>query len=255
MLFNDIIVGPIHSRRLGTSLGVNVLPTKKKYCSFNCIYCECGWNEIDTNVKVPFNDRKLIQRELEKYCKTNSKEDLAKIDSITFSGNGEPTLHQEILGIVEDIIALRNEFIKQAKITILTNSTQLSREDVFKALKLIDNPMLKIDAGTEKMYKLISQPVTTSFEDIKSNILSFGSDCIIQTMLIRGELNGQKIDNLTSEEFNPYLQFISKLKPRQVMLYSLDRIPPAQHLIKVEKQEMEIYADKIRALGIKTSTY
>ncbi len=255
MLFNEIVVGPIHSRRLGCSLGVNVLPTQKKYCSFNCVYCECGWNEIDTRVKVPFNDRLLIQSELEKYCKTTNKEELAKIDSITFSGNGEPTLHPDILQIVKDVIALRNSFMPQAKVTILTNSTQLSRADVMQALHLIDNPMLKIDAGTEKMYKLISQPVSCSFEQIKRNILDFGPDCIIQTMLLRGSLDGEIIDNLTQEEFSNYLDFIKQVNPRQVMFYSLDRIPPAHHLIKVEKQEMEQYADKVRQLGIKATTY
>ncbi len=255
MLFNEIVVGPIHSRRLGCSLGVNVLPTQKKYCSFNCVYCECGWNEIDTRIKVPFNDRLVIKNELEKYCKNTDKKELAKIDSITFSGNGEPTLHPEILQIVQDVISLRNIYIPQSKVTILTNSTQLSREDVSKALHLIDNPLLKIDAGTEKMYKLISQPVNCSFEEIKLNILNFGPNCIIQTMLLRGELDGQTIDNLSEEEFSNYLDFIKKVNPKQVMFYSLDRIPPAKHLIKVDKAEMEKYADKLRALNIKTTTY
>ncbi len=255
MLFENIIVGPIHSRRLGTSLGVNVLPTQKKYCSFNCIYCECGWNEVDTRVKVPFNDKNLIKSELEKWCKENSEESRAKIDSITFSGNGEPTLHPDILEIVKDVVSLRNEYISQAKITILTNSTMLSNEKVWEALHLIDNPLLKIDAGTERMYNLIAKPVNIDFEEIKQNIIRFGNDCIIQTMLLRGENDGQKIDNTTDEEFLPYLEIVKKTKPREVMLYSLDRVPPAKNLIKIEKDELEIYANKIRALGIKASTY
>ena len=255
MLFEEIIVGPIHSRRLGTSLGVNVLPEHKKYCSFNCIYCECGWNEIDTRVKVPFNDKDFIKDSLEKWCKETKEEDRKKVDSITFSGNGEPTLHPDILTITENVIKLRNEFLPQAKVTILTNSTNLGRDDVWQALHLIDNPILKIDAGTEHMYKLISQPVSANFEEIKKNIIRFGSDCIIQTMLLRGENNGEKIDNLVDEEFIPYLEVVKKTNPREVMFYSLDRIPPAQHLIKVEKDEMEKYADRVRKLGIKASCY
>jgi len=255
MLFENIIVGPIHSRRLGTSLGINILPTEKKYCSFNCIYCECGWNEIDTRVSVPFNDRQMIKSALEKWCTNNSEEDRAKVDSITFSGNGEPTLHPDLLAIVEDVITLRNKYISQAKITILTNSTMLSKQSVWQALHLIDNPLLKIDAGTTKMYRLISQPVSANFEEIKSNIIRFGSDAIIQTMLLRGENEGQIIDNTTDEEFLPYLDIVKQTNPKEVMLYSLDRIPPAKHLIKIEKEELEIYAAKIRNLGIKATSF
>ena len=255
MLFENIVVGPIHSRRFGTSLGVNVLPTKKKYCSFNCIYCECGWNEVDTRTKVPFNDRNRIKSELELWCKKNNENERAKVDSITFSGNGEPTLHPEILGIVEDVIEIRNKYIPQAKVTILTNSTMLKNHNVWQALHLIDNPLLKIDAGTEYMYNLISKPVNATFEEIKSNIIRFGNHCVIQTMLLRGENDDEKIDNTIDEVFLPYLDIVNLTKPREVMLYSLDRIPPAKQLIKVEKEELEIFADKIRQLGIKASAY
>ena len=167
MLFEEIVFGPIKSRRLGVSLGVNVLPTEKKYCSFNCIYCECGWNKIDTSIQVPLNKREDIKQALYKKLSESTAEFNSTIDSITFSGNGEPTLHPDILGIVEDVIEIRNEFCPQAKITILSNSTNLVRQDVFKALQLIDNPILKIDAGTERMYKLINEPVSCSFEQIK----------------------------------------------------------------------------------------
>ncbi|MBR1775159.1 MAG: radical SAM protein [Bacteroidales bacterium] len=255
MLFNNIVVGPIHSRRLGTSLGVNVLPTEKKYCSFNCIYCECGWNEVDTRIKVPFNDRNAIKSELEAWCNENSEENRAKVTSITFSGNGEPTLHPEILGITQDVIMLRNKFMPQAKVTILTNSTTLSRPDVWQALHLIDNPLLKIDAGTQRMYNLISKPVSADFEQIKADIIRFGRDCVIQTMLLRGENDGEIIDNTTDEEFLPYLEVVKQTNPREVMLYSLDRVPPAKNLVKVEKEELEKYADIIRALGIKATAY
>ncbi|MBP3252935.1 MAG: radical SAM protein [Bacteroidales bacterium] len=255
MLFENIVVGPIHSRRLGTSLGVNVLPTEKKYCSFNCIYCECGWNEVDTKVKVPFNSREKIFSALQQWCKTTDTQQRRAVDSITFSGNGEPTLHPDILHIVEDVISLRNEYMPQAKVTILTNSTTLDKEDVWKALHLIDNPLLKIDAGTKRMYNLISKPVSTDFQTIKDNIIRFGSDCVIQTMLLRGENDGQIIDNTTDEEFNLYLDTVKRTSPREVMLYSLDRIPPAKNLVKVSKQELEQYAQKIRALGIKATAY
>ena len=204
---------------------------------------------------MPFNDRKIIQSELKKWCINTSDEERSRIDSVTFSGNGEPTLHPDILGIVEDVVALRNEYIKQAKVTILTNSTMLGKEDVWKALHLIDNPLLKIDAGTTRMYNMISKPVNADFEEIKSNIIRFGSDCIIQTMLLRGENDGEIIDNTTDDEFTPYLDVVKRTNPKEVMFYSLDRIPPAKNLIKIEKDELEKYADKVRAAGIKASTY
>lgn len=255
MLFENIVVGPIHSRRLGTSLGVNVLPTQKKYCSFNCIYCECGWNEIDTRVKVGFNSRKDIYSALKKYFTTTDKEEIKKIDSITFSGNGEPTLHPEILGIVEDVIALRDEYCKQAKTTILTNSTQIIRDDVFKALNLIDTPLLKLDAGTEEMYNRINKSVNIPFAQIKESLIRFGHKAIIQTMLLKGEDEGKVIDNTTEEEFNAWLSIVKQVMPREVMLYTIDRATPDKNLIKLSLSELEPYANKVRSLGIETKTY
>ncbi|MCF0211210.1 MAG: radical SAM protein [Bacteroidales bacterium] len=255
MLFEEIIVGPIKSRRLGVSLGVNVLPETKKYCSFNCVYCECGWNIIDTNVKVGFNDRKKIKENLLQWCLDTKQEDREKVDSITFSGNGEPTLHPEILGIVRDVIELRDKYMPQAKVSILTNSTNLDREDVWEALHLIDNPILKIDAGTELMYNRISKPVSAKFEDIKKNLIRFGSTAIIQTILLRSKNKAEAIDNTTEEEFSAWLEVIKQIKPAMVMLYVIDRATPDKDLIKIEPEEMEKFADRVRALGIKTECY
>lgn len=255
MLFEEIIVGPIHSRRLGTSLGVNVLPTQKKYCSFDCVYCECGWNEIDTRTHVGFNERTTIKNALKQWCTTHTEEERRKVDSITFSGNGEPTLHPEILGIVEDVIALRNEYMPQAKVTILTNSTNLCKPEVNKALHLIDNPILKIDAGSEQMYKRINKPVSATFEDIKKGLKEFGNKAIIQTILLRSKNKAEEINNTTEEEFSAWLSFIKEIQPRMVMLYVIDRATPDKDLIKLEKQEMESFADRVRALGIKTECY
>lgn len=255
MLFENMVFGPIHSRRLGTSLGVNVLPTEKKYCSFNCIYCECGWNEIDTRDNVPLNDRKDIRAALEKRLSSSSSEENAKIDSITFSGNGEPTLHPEISGIVDDVISLRNLYCPQAKVTILSNSTFLVRDDVFSALQKIDNPILKLDAGTERMFNLINKPVSAKFDTVVERLKAFGSKCIIQTLLLRGENDGHKIDNTCEEEFVPWLEIVKSINPHSVMLYSIDRITPEKNLEKLLIPELERYADRVRELGIETKTY
>ncbi len=255
MLFEEIVFGPIHSRRLGVSLGVNVLPTEKKYCSFNCVYCECGWNVIDTNVQVPLNKREDIRKALGKKLSENQNELNKTINSITFSGNGEPTIHPKILGIVNDVMELRDRYCPQAKISILSNSTNLVREDVFEALRKIDNPILKLDAGTEDMYETINEPVNSNFEQIKQKLISFGNKAVIQTLLLRGEHNGKIIDNTSEEEFSAWLDTIKKIRPRMVMLYSIDRITPEKKLEKLLIPELESYAQRVRALGIETKTY
>lgn len=255
MLFESIVFGPIKSRRLGTSLGVNVLPTEKKYCSFNCIYCECGWNEIDTTINVPLHKREDIKAALKMKLESNSCEENGKIDSITFSGNGEPTLHPEISGIVDDVIELRNQYCPQAKITILSNSTNLLREDVFSALQKIDNPILKLDAGTVEMYNRINKPVSAKFDAIVEKLKAFGNKCVIQTLLLRGENDGQTIDNTNDEEFEAWLEIVKQIKPRSVMLYSIDRETPEKQLEKLLIPELEQFAERIRAIGIETQTY
>ena len=255
MLFENIVFGPIHSRRLGTSLGVNVLPTEKKYCSFNCIYCECGWNVVDTRVNVPFNKREDIRAALEHRLSVNTEAENANIDSITFSGNGEPTLHPNISGIVDDVMALRNKYCPQAKVTILSNSTNLVREDVFAALQKVDNPILKLDAGTEQMFKAINKPVSARFDDIVERLIAFGNKCIVQTLLLRGENDGVVIDNTSEKEFSSWLEIVKRIKPRSVMLYSIDRVTPEKNLEKLLIPELEHYAALIREAGIETATY
>lgn len=255
MLFENIVFGPIHSRRLGTSLGVNVLPTEKKYCSFNCIYCECGWNVVDTRVNVPFNKREDIRVALEHRLSINTEAENANIDSITFSGNGEPTLHPDISGIVDDVMALQNKYCPQAKVTILSNSTNLVREDVFAALQKVDNPILKLDAGTEQMFKAINKPVSARFDDIVERLIAFGNKCIVQTLLLRGENDGVVIDNTSEKEFSSWLEIVKRIKPRSVMLYSIDRVTPEKNLEKLLIPELEHYATRIREAGIETATY
>jgi wyosine [tRNA(Phe)-imidazoG37] synthetase (radical SAM superfamily) len=255
MLFESIVFGPISSRRLGVSLGVNLLPTEKKYCSFNCIYCECGWNQIDTKVDVPLNKREDVKAALKMRLESNSEQENAKINSITFSGNGEPTIHPDILGIVNDVIELRNQYCPQAKITILSNSTNLVREDVFEALQKIDNPILKLDSGTEEMYNRINKPVSAMFDTIIDRLKAFGGKCIIQTLLLRGENEGKVIDNTSEEEFEAWLGIVKEIKPRSVMLYSIDRETPEKELEKLLIPELERYAERVRQLGIETNTY
>lgn len=256
MLFNEIVFGPIHSRRLGNSLGINLLPPHKKLCNFDCVYCECGWNEDTKEIVDLVPQKKDIEKELKEKL-ILFKENGTIIDSITFSGNGEPTLHPEFCEIIDMVVQYRNLYSPEAKISVLSNATNLLKDDVFNALHKIDNPILKLDSANPEMFYAISKanPKSISLEKVKEKLILFGKDAIMQTLLLRGENNGQIIDNTTQEEFSAWLEVVKKVKPRMVMLYAIDRVTPESNLEKLSLEELETFAQKVRALGIETKTY
>lgn len=256
MLFEDIVFGPIKSRRLGTSLGINLLPTHKKLCNFNCVYCECGWNEDTKEIKDNLHKKEDIKIALEAKL-IEMRNNNISIDSITFSGNGEPTLNSEFSEIIDIVVVLRNLYAKNAKISVLSNATNLLRDDIFAALHKVDNPILKLDAGSEKMFYAINKanPQIINFQKIIDRLIAFGENAIIQTLLLRGENEGIRLDNTTEEEFGLWLEIVKRIKPRYVMLYPIDRITPESNLEKLTKEELELFANKIRTTGIETKTY
>ena len=258
ILFEDIVFGPIKSRRLGTSLGINVLPTTQKICNFNCVYCECGWNKDESfiNPQQQLHTRQEIKQALEKKMKEIKEEGIV-LNSLTFAGNGEPTIHPEFSEIVDDVLKLRSQFYPEAEITVLTNSTGLNKTSVFDALLKIDNPILKLDAGSEEMFKSINRLNSSSvdFQKILSCLERFGKRGIIQTLLLRGNHNNETINNFSDKEFTLYLEHLKRINPRYVMLYAIDRETPEQNLEKISVPELESYAEKIRALGIEVKVY
>jgi wyosine [tRNA(Phe)-imidazoG37] synthetase (radical SAM superfamily) len=256
MLFDEIIFGPIHSRRLGNSLGINLLPSHKKLCNFDCVYCECGWNKDTKAVKDTIPNKEAVREALQKRL-IEAKQKAIQIDSITFSGNGEPTLNPEFSEIIDIVIELRDLYAKEAKISVLSNATNLLKEDIFNALHKVDNPILKIDGGSQKMFYAISKanPELISFEKVKQKLIEFGNRAIIQTLLLRGKNEGVVIDNTTEEEFGLWLEIVKQIKPRSVMLYAIDRVTPESNLEKLSKDELELFAQRVRALGIETKTY
>lgn len=252
MLFNNIIYGPIHSRRLGISLGVELMPLDKKLCTFNCVYCECGWNEPVSHPKLP--TREEVKEALEKKLQemANGKCENGKcLDVITFSGNGEPTLHPDFLGIIEDTCALRDQYCPSAKVSVLSNSTQLGRPDVVQALRLCDNRILKLDAATDEMMRLIDMPVDENLQvaTILSRLKQFNGDFTLQTCFLRGEHNGQPIDNTTPEELNAWYRAVDELHPKQIMIYVIDRKTPEENLQKIPREQMEQIAAPLREKG------
>lgn len=253
ILFNEIIFGPIKSRRLGSSLGVNLLPYDGKICSFDCIYCECGFNkDFRTNTKIP--DRVNIKLALDDKL-SNLKHESVTVDVITFAGNGEPTIHPEFAGIVEDTIELRNKYYPNSKISVLTNGMYVGKDAVFRALQKVDNNILKLDSALDATAQLIDRPNSPSYTVGNQVELykRFGNDIVIQTMFIRGTFEGVSFDNTTEEEISAWIDIIKELNPREVMIYTIDRETPAKGIEKIDVKELRDIASRVEALGIKTN--
>jgi wyosine [tRNA(Phe)-imidazoG37] synthetase (radical SAM superfamily) len=255
MLFDEIIFGPVNSRRLGISLGINVLPTQSKYCTFDCIYCECGWTHSDQKIKAKLYSRIEIKDAMLKRFPEIIQQGIVP-DSITFAGNGEPTIHPDFAGIIDDVLVLRNEYFPKAKIAILSNASLIHKPHVKESLLRIDDCILKLDAGSEAMFSLINRPSGKSkLADIVDELISFNGKLIIQTLFLRGEYNGDRIDNTSDYEVDLWLAHLKRINPQLVMIYCIDRATPARNLEKVTVEEMEIIAEKVRALGIKAEVY
>ncbi len=252
VLFNSTVFGPIHSRRLGSSLGINLSPNDGKVLSFVCFYCEAGYNAQGTGT-TGLPPRTEVARLLEQKL-SQMKANGESLDVITFSGNGEPTLHPDFEGIIDDTIALRDKYFPKVKVSVLSNSTRLDSPSAINALRKVDNNILKLDSAITSTMRLIDRPVSSSFtsETVIEQIAQFGNQCIVQTMMLRGvDDDGNIIDNTTATEINALLSAYKRINPAEEMLYSIDRQTPATRLKKVEKQELESIAEQIRRRGIK----
>lgn len=246
VLFHSTIFGPIHSRRLGTSLGINLLPSDGKVCSFDCLYCEAGFNSQGAGKSgLPSVDKVLS--DLESKLK-EMKEKGENLDVITFSGNGEPTLHPRFPEIVDGVLALRDRYFPKAKVSVLTNSTRIFTPEVAAALKRVDNNILKLDSAVEATMRLIDRPNDPDFtvKRVLEGLRQFEDTGIIQTMMLRGTHEGHPVDNTSEEEVSALIDAYRHIRPASVMLYSLDRSTPAEQLVKVSKEELEDIAARIR---------
>ena len=246
MLFDSIVYGPIRSRRLGVSLGVNLMPTDAKLCSFDCVYCECGWNQPVLHPQLP--TRQQVRDSLNTKLSTLN----TNLDVITFSGNGEPTMHPDFLGIIQDTCTLRDQYCPNAKVAVLSNSTQLGRVEVVQALKLCDNRILKLDSAIDTTMRLIDKPVNPhlTVAQVMEWLQQFDGDFTLQTCFLRGDYHGQVIDNTTSEELAAWYQAVEILHPKQVMIYVIDRATPLQTLEKIPAEQMQAIAKPLLDKGI-----
>ena len=250
VIFHSTIYGPIRSRRLGMSLGINLMPNDGKLCSFDCLYCEAGFNAQGPG-KDGVPSRDTVKRQL-RHKLQQMKEEGLTLDVITFSGNGEPTLHPEFKKIVEDVMRLRTEFFPDAKVSVLSNSTMAGKPAVAEALLKVDNNILKLDSAIPRTFLAINRPTSPNCipEGVIADLKKFKGQCVVQTIMIRGEYEGKHFDNTTDEELDALLRAYLEIQPREVMLYAIDRKTPAENLEKVSKEELERIAQRFRDAGI-----
>jgi wyosine [tRNA(Phe)-imidazoG37] synthetase (radical SAM superfamily) len=253
ILFDKIVYGPVHSRRLGVSLGINLSPADGKRCTFNCIYCECGLNEERmANANAP--SREKVRQALAEALVKMKEEDV-KLDDITFSGNGEPTMHPEFAGIISDTILIRNELCPTAKVAVLSNSTMLHKKEVITALMKIDDNLMKFDSSEDELIKIIDQPVVHDFtaQKLIEQLCLFDGKLTIQSIFLRGEHNGIAFDNTTEENVKHWIEALKRIHPRKVMIYTINRETPVKTLEKIPMELLQVIAEKVRNVGFEVS--
>ena len=245
ILFEEIVFGPVHSRRLGTSLGMNLLPIHGKLCTFDCLYCECGLNAQHKSGHLPKREEvkqaletKLIQLQAERVV----------LDVITFAGNGEPTVHPDFDRIIDDTISLRNQYFPKAKVSVLSNATQLDKPKVFSALLKVENAILKLDSAFDETIKILDRPASSSYsvKHIVEKMKEFHGKLIVQTLFIRGQYDGKAFDNTTETEVSAWIELIREIAPESVMIYAIDRETPVSGLEKITVKELKVIAKKLK---------
>jgi wyosine [tRNA(Phe)-imidazoG37] synthetase (radical SAM superfamily) len=254
-LFDKIVFGPVNSRRLGSSLGINLLPSSAKVCNFNCIYCECGWTIDPQRKRKLLPDREEVYKALDKKL-SELKAINMQPDVITFAGNGEPTLHPDFPAIVDDCIELRNKYCPGTGIAVLSNSSTITKPGIREALLKVDQNILKLDSGFDLTVRIHNQPmVNIKVDELIKNLKTFNGQLIIQTLFLRGTYNGKIIDNTSPEELKAWLKAIEMIKPYEVMIYTISRDTPEERgeLSKVPLAELKRIARMVNKLGIKTS--
>lgn len=250
-LFDKIIFGPVISRRLGVSLGINLLPGDSKICSFDCVYCECGRNPRGREKRGKMPAREEVALRLEETLQ-KMKEEKNLPDVITFAGNGEPTLHPHFAGIIGDTLRLRDLYAPQARIAVLSNATMLHKREVFDALLKVDDNIQKLDSAFEETIRTLDCPTGKfSLPAVTEQLTAFGGRVTIQTMFIRGSHKGKNIDNTTPEEVEAWLGLLKIIRPSLVMIYTIARDTPVDTLEKVPASQLEGIARQAEAIGFR----
>lgn len=254
VLYPSPVFGPVHSRRLGRSLGINLLPPDGKLCSFDCVYCECGLNaERVPHEKMP--SRACVASELERTLSA-MRDKGETLDALTFAGNGEPTGHPDFLAIVRDVRALRDAYFPQARVCLLTNATHLDRDDVFEAVQLIDRPCLKLDTVDADYIRRVDRPnCPYRIDRVLERMQGLKGRLIVQTLFMKGTFEGRSVDNTLAEYVDPWVMAVTALAPIGVDIYTLARATPVPTLEKLSREELEAIAGKLRAQGVDVHCY
>lgn len=245
IIYPSPIFGPVHSRRLGISLGINLMPADGKMCNFDCVYCECGFNK-DFRPKTARPTRDATAKALEEKL-IEMREEGHLPDVLTFAGNGEPTAHPLFAEIIDDTIRLRDKYCPEAKVSVLSNATLINREGIRNALLKVDNNILKLDTIDEDYIRKVDRPVGRyDVNEIISGIKAFHGHAIIQTMFLKGA----DVDNTTERYVVPWLEAVKYIAPSQVMIYTIDRETPDKTLQKATHEELDAIYERVKALGI-----
>jgi len=254
-LFEDVIFGPVNSRRLGVSLGINLVPVNRKVCTFNCIYCECGWTNKNHLSSDGFPSRELIAGGLEQKLVELRSAGLLP-DALTYAGNGEPTLHPDFAGVIDDTIRIRDQYAPESKVVVLSNASLAHRNGIKDALSRADRNILKLDTGIRETFLRLNQPlVSISLEDIIHNLKLFDKNLIIQTLFIRGSHKGAVIDNTSEKEIKALLTLYDEIRPAEVQVYTIARDTPVAGLEKIPVSELDTIAARVKELGIETFVF
>ncbi|MEI6456352.1 MAG: radical SAM protein [bacterium] len=254
-LFHEVVFGPVRSRRLGLSLGINLLPRHSKFCSFNCIYCECGWTPPGSEKDQDLPSKNEVSQFLEQRLKELNESDYLP-DAITYAGNGEPTLHPDFAEIVDITLALRDRYAPEALVSVLSNGSRTSDPKVFNALLKLDRNIQKLDCGSEKIFMLMNNPVEAiRLDELAGNLKKFDGRVIIQSMFLRGKFRGEIVDNTTTAEVDLWIERLKMIKPASVMIYPIARETPVHNLEKIPVAELEVIAARVRAQGLKVEVY
>ena len=249
IIYPSPIFGPVHSRRLGVSLGINLLPADGKVCTFDCLYCECGFNAAH-RAHQPMPAREEVAEALENRLAAMKAEGAA-LDVLTFAGNGEPTIHPHFPEIIDDTLRLRDKYFPLAKVSVLTNATLVARPAVFEALSRVDNNILKLDTVNEEYIRFVDRPTSAyNLAQIVERLAAFGGNAVIQTMFMKGVVVGKSVDNTGDEYVLPWLEAVKKIAPREVMIYTIDRETPQEGLLKATHEELDRIVALLRAEGI-----
>ena len=245
-LFENTLFGPVIIRRLGISLGINLLPNDSKLCSFDCIYCECGWNpekKIKGHLPGRAEVKSLLRQKLIEMRMASKLPDV-----LTFAGNGEPTLHPEFNGIIQDTLQLRDELSPNSRVAVLSNATMLHKADVVSALKVVDDNILKLDSGIPETIQLLNKPVGKfDLRKLVGHLQQFEGSLIIQTMFFKGTYEGKDFDNTSENEISSWIELLKEIRPRMVMIYTIARDTPAPDLDRIPLERLRSIAKRVEA--------